>query len=194
MIALSGDPPSLGKYGNATGVWDVKAAGLIELIATLNTGTDSAGNTLDGETDFTICAACSPNTDDLEAEIGRMREKADRGAQAFLTQPSWEVDTTLRFLETVAREVDRPVILGVMPLVSERNARFVATNVPGVRVPDAVVERMSEAGEGASEVGLEIARQYLEQVREASAGVYFIPVLNRFKGVTQLVREFSSGG
>ena len=130
VIALSGDPPSLGRYANAKAVWDVKAEGLIELIAGLNVGVDSAGTPLDGKAEFTIATAANPNNPDLEAELVRMRSKAERGAHLFMTQPCYDAGVVERFLEK-AQPIGRPVILGVMPLVSGRNARYMATEVPG---------------------------------------------------------------
>ncbi len=188
VIALTGDPPSLGRYSNASAVWDVKSEGLIELIARLNAGEDSAGNALGAKADFTIVAAANPNSEDLDGEIGRMQAKADGGAEVFFTQPCFDVAVTERFLDR-AQAVGRPLVLGVMPLVSERNARFMATEVPGITVPDELVERMAAAGEKAQEVGLDWARDYLQAVRPMCAGVYLIPVLGKFAGVTQLVRE-----
>ena len=188
VIALSGDPPSLGRYANATAVWDVKAEGLIELITTLNGGVDSAGNDLHGRTEFTIAAAANPTNPDPAAELARMHEKAARGAHVFMTQPAFEPEVVHRFLDTAAA-VGRPIILGVLPLVSGRNARYMATNVPGISVPAAIVERMEAAGEGAAEVGVEIARGFIDAVRAECAGVYLIPSLGRFGGAIQLVRE-----
>lgn len=188
VIALSGDPPALGRYANATGVWDVKAEGLIELIATLNGGVDSAGNALGGEAAFTIAAAANPGASDLDAELARLGEKARRGADVFFTQPSYELEVVERFLER-AEAIGRPVILGVMPLVSGRNARYMAENVPGITVPPTVVEAMERAGDGAAELGLEMAYEFVQAVRGWSAGVYVIPLLGKIAGVVELVRQ-----
>ena len=188
VIALSGDPPSLGRYANASAVWDVKAEGLITLIARLNAGQDSADNSLGAQADFTIATAANPNADDWDTEFARLQVKIANGAHVLFTQPCFDVAVTERFLERAAG-LQRPVILGVLPLVSERNARYMATQVPGITVPDTVVARMTGAGDGAREEGLNIAREYLAAVRPLCAGIYLIPVLNQFQGVTQLVRE-----
>ncbi len=188
VIALSGDPPSLGQYGNATGVWDVKAEGLIGLIATLNRGVDSAGNELGAGSDFTIAAAANPNNPDLDAEIARLQDKAQRGAHVFFTQPAYETAPVERFLERT-KSIGRPVVLGVMPLISGRNARYMAENVPGVHVPGAMVERLESAGDGAAELGLELAYEFVETVRSWCAGVYLIPLLGRTDGIVRLVRQ-----
>ena len=110
-IALSGDPPSLGQYAGASAVWDVKAEGLIELIATLNAGRDSAGNEIGGRTAFTIAAAANPNNPDQEAEFARLRQKADAGCDVFFTQPTFDLAAVERFAERAAG-VGRPVVLG----------------------------------------------------------------------------------
>ena len=188
MIALSGDPPSLGQYADASAVWDVRADGLIEIVAGLNRGVDSAGNEVGASTDFTIITSANPNAEDLDAEMAKMQMRADRGAHAFFTQNCFNVEQTERFLER-AEAVGRPVVLGVMPLASARNAQFMATQVPGVTVPDGILQRMEAAGDGAAEEGLAIAREYIEATRAGCAGVYLVPALGRFQGVTQLVSE-----
>ena len=193
VIALSGDPPSLGRYANAKAVWDVKAEGLIELIAGLNVGVDSAGTPLDGKAEFTIATAANPNNPDLEAELVRMRSKAERGAHLFMTQPCYDAGVVERFLEK-AQPIGRPVILGVMPLVSGRNARYMATEVPGITVPEVIVEQMEAAGEGAGELGLEIAQRFIERARSWCAGIYLIPLLGKMDGVVRLVGELRGGG
>ena len=114
-IALSGDPPSLGQYAGASAVWDVKAEGLIELIATLNAGRDSAGNEIGGRTAFTIAAAANPNNPDQEAEMARLRQKADAGCDVFFTQPTFDLAAVERFAERAAG-LGRPIVLGVMVL------------------------------------------------------------------------------
>jgi 5,10-methylenetetrahydrofolate reductase len=193
LIALSGDPPSLGQYSAATAVWDVRAEGLIELAAGLNAGRDSAGNDVGACTDFTIVTSANPNADDLDAELAKMRGRAERGAHAFFTQNCFDAAQTERFLDKVA-VLGKPVVLGVMPLASLRNARFMATQVPGVIVPDAVLSRMEAAGDGAAEEGLNIAREYIETVRAGCHGVYLVPALNRFAPITQLVAELQGRG
>lgn len=193
IIALSGDPPSLGQYGDASAVWDVRADGLVELIAGLNSGEDSAGSDVGAKTEFTIITSANPNASDLDAEMAKMQRRADGGAHAFFTQNCFDIGQTERFLERAA-VVGRPVLLGVMPLLSERNALFMATQVPGVEVPDAIVARMAEAGDGAAEEGLNIAREYIAATRAGCAGVYLVPVLNRFKRIAGLVRELTAAG
>ncbi|PZC49531.1 MAG: homocysteine S-methyltransferase [Chloroflexi bacterium] len=188
VIALSGDPPSLGKYEGASAVWDVKAEGLIELIAMLNAGHDSAGNQIGGQAEFTIAAAANPNNPDLDAEIARLQQKADAGTHVFFTQPTFDIAAVERFAERAA-SVGRPVVLGVMVLAHARNARFMAQNVPGIAVSDAIIERLDAAGDGAAEVAVDLAQEFVEQVRPLSAGVYLIPTLGRLGGAIEVVRR-----
>ena len=188
VIALSGDPPSLGKYEGASAVWDVKAEGLIALIATLNRGVDSAGNTIGADADFTIAAAANPNNPDPDAELARMREKAEAGAHVFFTQPTFDRAAVERFAERAA-VVGRPLILGVMVLANARNARFMAENVPGIAVSDSIVQQLEAAGDGAAEAAVDLALEFVEQVRPLSAGVYLIPTLGRLRGTIEVVRR-----
>jgi 5,10-methylenetetrahydrofolate reductase len=197
LIALSGDPPSLGqygagKYGAASAVWDVRADGLIEIATDLNAGIDSAGSEVGAATDFTIVTSANPGAEDLEAEITKMQVRAEKGAHVFFTQNCFDVGLTERFLEQ-AQRVGRPVVLGVMPLASERNARFMATQVPGVTIPAEILQRMEAAGDDALEAGMDIAREYISAVRDSCAGVYLVPALGRYASVTQLVRELKAG-
>lgn len=192
LIALSGDPPSLGQYGNASAVWDVRAEGLIEIAAGLNAGRDSAGNEVGASTAFTIITSANPNAEDLEAEVEKMRARAENGADCFFTQNCFDAEQTLRFLER-ASVLGKPVVLGVMPLASLRNAQFMATNVPGVTVPESILARMEAAGDDAGEAGLEIAREYIAATRSACQGVYLVPALGRFKRITRLVAELKQG-
>lgn len=187
-IALSGDPPSLGKYRGASAVWDVKAEGLIELIAGLNAGHDSAGNELGGQTNFTIAAAANPNNPNLDAEIARLQQKADAGAHVFFTQPTFDLAAVERFTARAAA-VGKPIILGVMILAHARNARFMAQNVPGIAVADATIQRLEAAGDGAAEVAIDLAQEFVEQVRPLSAGVYLIPTLGRLGGTIEVARR-----
>ncbi|HJN92310.1 MAG TPA: methylenetetrahydrofolate reductase, partial [Dehalococcoidia bacterium] len=193
LIALSGDPPSLGQYGSASAVWDVRADGLIEIVAGLNAGLDSAGNEVGAATDFTIVASANPGAEDLDAEIAKMQARADKGAHVFFTQNCFDTAQSERFLE-MATVVGRPVVLGVMPLASARNAQYMATQVPGVTVSAEILQRMESAGDSAAEEGLNIAREYVSAVRGRCAGVYLVPALGRYASVTQLVRELKAGG
>lgn len=189
VIALTGDPLSLGRYEGATAVWDVKAEGLIELIATINSGVDTAGNSLRSEGDFTIAAAANPNNPDLDAEMKRLAAKAEAGAQVFFTQPTFDAATVERFAERAAA-IGKPVMLGVLLLSSARNASIMA-GVPGIELPEGTVERMEAAGEDAAAVGLEMTQAFVERIRPLCAGIYVIAAQGRVRGVTELVRWIS---
>ncbi len=188
LIALSGDPPSLGKYAGASAVWDVKAEGLIDLVGTLNRGLDSAGNSLGAEAAFTIAAAANPNNPDPDAELARLRDKAARGAHVFFTQPTFDRDAVLAFSERAAA-VGPPLIVGVMVLASARNARFMAQNVPGVAVSQAILDRLDAAGDAAPAEAIDLAQEFVESVRPHCAGVYLIPTLSRRDSTIELVRR-----
>jgi 5,10-methylenetetrahydrofolate reductase len=192
IIALSGDPLKAGRYEGATAVWDVKAEGLIELIAELNADMAGEGADLSEEGKgsrsaeaFTIAAAANPNNPDLDAEVERMRVKADRGAEVFFTQPTFEPSTVEAFAERAAA-VGRPVVLGVLLLSSARTARFMA-EVPGIALSESIVERMESAGPEAAAVGLELTQAFLEQVRPLCAGIYIIPSMGSMDSAVQLV-------
>jgi len=186
VIALSGDPLKAGRYEGATEVWDVKAEGLIALIADLNADMAGEGNASPSAEAFTIAAAANPNNPDLDAEIERMRVKVDRGAEVFFTQPTFEPSTVEAFAERVAA-VRKPIVLGVMLLSSARSARFMA-GVPGIALSDSIVERMESAGSEAASVGLEITQTFIDQVRPLCAGIYLIPSAGSMDNAVQLVQ------
>ncbi len=187
MIALSGDPLKAGRYEGATAVWDVKAEGLIELIATMNADMAKAEKGSGSIEAMMVAAAANPNNPNLGAEIERMQVKADRGAEVFFTQPTFDPSTVEAFAER-ASAIGRPVVLGVLLLSSARTARFMA-GVPGIALGESVVERMEKAGDEAAAVGLELAQTFLEQVRPLCAGVYIIPSVGGMDSAVELVRS-----
>ncbi|MFO7936085.1 MAG: bifunctional homocysteine S-methyltransferase/methylenetetrahydrofolate reductase [Kiritimatiellia bacterium] len=172
-LIVTGDPPKLGDYPDATAVFDVDAVGLTQVAMNLNHGRDVGGNPIDPPTSLFCGVGANPNAVDLEHEIQHYRNKIDAGAEFAITQPVFDAEAFLRFVERVSG-FDRtiPVIAGVWPLVSYRNAEFMRTEVPGVYVPDAVVERMAKAGtkEEGRRIGVEIAHEICDAVKDAVAG------------------------
>ena len=187
MIALSGDPLKAGRYEGATAVWDVKAEGLIALIATMNADVVDGGKGPGSSESMLVAAAANPNNPDLDAEIARMQVKADRGAEVFFTQPTFDPATVEAFAERAAA-IGRPAVLGVLLLSSARTARFMA-GVPGIALEESVVERMEAAGSDAAAVGLELTQTFLERVRSLCAGVYVIPTAGGMDSTVELVRS-----
>jgi methionine synthase / methylenetetrahydrofolate reductase(NADPH) len=174
LLVITGDPPKMGPYPDATAVFDIDSIGLTNLVRNLNRGRDPGGNAIGAPTRFTIGVGVNPAALDLAHEIRRFEWKVEAGAEYAVTQPVFDADQLERFLERVAH-VRIPVVAGIWPLVSVRNAEFLANEVPGVSVPAEVIARMRRASERSKEhavaEGIAIAREMLGRVREAVQGV-----------------------
>jgi homocysteine S-methyltransferase len=176
LLLITGDPPRMGPYPEATAVFDIDAIGLTNLVSRLNRGMDPGGNPIGEPTSFTIGVGVNPGAVDLEYELKRFYWKVEAGAEYAITQPVFDPDQLLHFIEEIRRrDMWIPIVAGIWPLVSARNAEFMANEVPGVVVPTTVIERMQRASARGKEAGLEegiaIAREMLERVRGHVQGV-----------------------
>jgi methionine synthase I (cobalamin-dependent)/5,10-methylenetetrahydrofolate reductase len=194
VLALTGDPPRVGDYPTATGVWDVDSIGLIEILARLNAGEDQAGSPIGHRAGFTIACALDPTAADPTAEWDRLERKIDAGAQLVMTQPLYSVDQVEAMLTEARRRfgpsgIPVPTLLGVLPLVSSRHAEFLHNEVPGITVPDDARAAMKAAGERGSEVGIEMADALIAAVEGEVAGVYVMPSFGRYEQCAGLVRR-----
>ena len=197
ILALTGDPPRLGQYPNATGVWDVDSIGLVKVLKQLNQGVDWAGNSIGQPSSFTIACAVNPIAEDLELELDRFHQKIEAGADFAMSQPLYDMDQLTTFLDRVGK-IPIPFILGVMPLQSHKHTEFLHNELPGVRIPDAVRERMRLAGEHGMREGILQAQEFLSEAQHLVDGVYFMPSFGRYEMVAELVsvltRQMAGGG
>jgi homocysteine S-methyltransferase len=172
-LIITGDPPKLGDYPDSTPVFDVDAVGLTQVVTNLNHGMDVGGNPINPPTGLLIGVGANPCAVEPERELQHYFNKLDAGAEYAITQPVFDPDALLRFLDA-ADQYDHtiPVIAGVWPLVSFRNAEFLKNEVPGVEVPDAILERMSKATtkEDGRKLGIEIAREICDRISDRVAG------------------------
>jgi homocysteine S-methyltransferase len=183
VLLVTGDPPSIGTYPDATAVFDVDAIGLCNMVNLLNQGLDLGGNTVGEPTGFCYGVALNPSAVSSARELERFRLKLDAGAEFAITQPVFDPQPLLLFIDR-ARGLRRvPVVAGIWPLVSLRMAEFMKNEVPGVYVPDAVIERMSkcDSKESALEEGTAIARELLEALKGAIDGVQLSTPLGRIE-------------
>lgn len=187
VLALTGDPPSLGTYPGATGVWDVDSIGLIAILKRLNQGEDWAGTSIGRPAAFFVGCAVNPNAEDLAAELERFRRKLDAGADFVMTQPLYDLPTLERFLERTG-PIPVPVLLGVMPVQSYKHAEFLHHEVPGITIPDAIRERMRQAGEHGMREGIQLAQEFLAEAQRYVQGVYLMPSFGRYEMVAELVK------
>jgi homocysteine S-methyltransferase len=174
LLIITGDPPKMGPYPEATAVFDIDSIGLTNLVSRLNRGLDPGGNPLGQPTRFVVGVGVNPAAHDLDRELARFAWKVDAGAEFAVTQPIFDLDQLDRFLAKVDR-FQIPIIAGIWPLVSLRNAEFLANEVPGVSVPDSVLERMRQAStrgkEEALAEGVRISQEMLAAVADRVQGV-----------------------
>jgi homocysteine S-methyltransferase len=176
FLLITGDPPKMGPYPDATAVFDIDSIGLTNLVSRLNHGQDLGGNPLGEPASFVIGVGVNPGAVELERELERWHWKVEAGAEFGVTQPVFDVEALVGFLDRIERAGTRiPVVAGIWPLVSLRNAEFLNNEVPGIDVPDRHLERMRRAQEEGKEQaraeGCAIAREMLAEVRDLVEGV-----------------------
>jgi homocysteine S-methyltransferase len=188
LVVITGDPPKMGDFPDATAVYDTDSIGLLRLISAMNRGFDPGGKPLGGATRFLCATGAEPGAHDYDRELERLRQKRDAGAELVMTQPvydPWVLDRMLKDIE----DLGVPVLVGLLPLASYRNAEFLHNEVPGMHVPEHVRERMRRAGTGAAgrAEGVAIAREMLTEVRDRVAGAYIMPPFGRHELALQVI-------
>jgi homocysteine S-methyltransferase len=188
IIALTGDPPSLGDYPDSSAVYDVDSTGLIRILERLNTGADSAGASIGRSAAFTIACAVDPTRDDLEHEAGRLRAKLEAGAHVVMTQPIYDPASWSRFLDVYGVErLPVPVLAGILPLQSSKHAEFLHNEVPGITLSDEARERMRLAGPDGRREGVKMAQELLQELRPLVQGVYLMPSFGRYEVAAEVL-------
>jgi methionine synthase / methylenetetrahydrofolate reductase(NADPH) len=193
VFTVMGDIPNSGDYPQATALADVTASGLIKLIAGFNEGVDGGGRPIEQPTSFLIGAAFNMTSSNIDRELRVLDRKVEAGADFLLTQPAYDPEA----VERVAARLGgfpRPVILAVLPLRSIRHARFLHNEVPGITIPDAIMDRIERAGDGAAAEGIAISRELIAAVKHRIAGVYFMPPFERFEVITETLAGLDVGG
>jgi methionine synthase / methylenetetrahydrofolate reductase (NADH) len=180
ILAITGDPPKLGDYPDATAVYDVDSIGLIRIMDHLNHGCDLAGNLIGPALGIHIGCGADPSKPDMEKEVRRLEQKVEAGAEYVMTQPVYDPRTLESFLKMMGH-IKVPVLVGILPLYSHRNAEFLHNEVPGMSIPEEIRERMRKAGSGekAQAEGVSIAQEATLAAREVAQGVYIMPPFNK---------------
>ncbi len=190
VLALTGDPPTMGDYADAKAVYDVDSIGLIRIIKQFNSGTDIGGNSVGTPTQFLVGCALNPTAEDLGLEIERFGRKVEAGADFVMTQPVFDADLFGRVLAE-AGPIPIPVIMGILPLQSYRHALFLHNELPGVKLTEEVLDRMQRAGPDGISEGLLIAHEMIRECGEKTAGLYIVPSFGRYEAAAQLVAALS---
>lgn len=193
LILITGDPPKLGDYPNATAVFDVDSIGLTRIVDKLNHGCDLAGNRIGAPTSFLVGVGVNPAARDIEEEVRRLRLKVEAGAEVVFTQPVFDQERLFDFLDR-SEDIPLPIMVGILPLTSHRNAEFYHNEVPGMSIPEGVRDRMRLAGSGESAraEGIRIARESLAGAMRSRRirGAYIMPPLGRY----EMALEVLAGG
>ena len=194
LLLITGDPPKMGPYPDATAVFDIDAIGLTNLVSRLNRGLDPGGSAIGAPTSFVVGVGVNPGATDFEHEMRRFYWKVEAGAEYAITQPVFDAAQLFRFLDHIEKEGLRiPIIAGIWPLVSARNAEFLANEVPGVVVPEGVIERMRTASALGKEEGVEEGiRIAQEMLGEAFPRIQGVQVSAPFGKVPLALRVFEA--
>jgi homocysteine S-methyltransferase len=187
ILCLTGDPPKMGNYPDATAVFDTDAIGVVKIVNGLNHGLDIGNNPIGASAGFTIACAANPGVQDIEYEVRRFARKVEAGAEYGITQPVFD----LRLLENFLRAIEGfriPIIAGIWPLTSLRNAEFMRNDLK-VAVPDEIMERMATqtTKEGALEEGLKIAQEMLTKVRGDVQGVQVSAPFGKYEAAVEVL-------
>jgi homocysteine S-methyltransferase len=177
LLPITGDPAKVGDQPQATSVYDLNSFELIRLIRSMNEGKSYSGASIQSATRFAIGCAFNPNVRDVDHQVRRLRKKMEAGAQFALSQPLYDLDRIGSVYERIRAGVGEfPVFFGVLPAVSARNAEFLAHEVPGITMPDSLIERMKSAPEDRQrEEGIQISKELIDCAVEWAPGFYIIP-------------------
>jgi methionine synthase / methylenetetrahydrofolate reductase (NADH) len=188
LLIITGDPPKMGDYPDATAVFDVDSIGLTNMVTRLNHGLDLGGTPFAPPTAFLVGVGANPGALEIDHEVRRFQYKVEAGAEFAITQPVFDVAQLRDFLKRV-EHFRVPIIAGIWPLTSLRNAEFMNNEVPGVHVADEVMERMRKADAlgKAREEGVAIARETIQEVRGLVQGIQVSAPFGRYKTALEVL-------
>lgn len=192
VFVVMGDPTAIGDYPEATDNYDLVPSGLIKLIKQgFNLGVDHAGISIGQPTTFFVGAALNPCSPEPDNEIKNLVRKLNAGADFFLTQPIFDPATLREFFDRFATKtghsLDRPVLVGILPLASEKHANFLHNEVPGIVIPESMRQRMERAKDQGIREGVRIALELIEQIKPWASGIYLMPQFNRYDVVAEII-------
>ncbi len=194
ILALTGDPPSLGDFAQATGVFDVDSIGLVRIINEMKQGRDLLGTEMGYRGAFCVGVAVDPTKPDLAEEARRLHEKVAAGAEFVMTQPIYDLNVWHAFLKVYGGSLEIPVLLGILPLLSQRHARFLHNEIPGITLTDEALERMESAGAEGRAAGVAMAQELLLEAKDEFQGVYLMPSFNRHEVALEVLDILAQDG
>ncbi|MEE9394309.1 MAG: bifunctional homocysteine S-methyltransferase/methylenetetrahydrofolate reductase [Planctomycetota bacterium] len=189
LVIITGDPPKMGDYPKATAVFDLDSVELLKLVDSLNRGFDPTGKAFDETTAFFSSCGAEPGSLDYDRELERLAKKIANGAEMIMTQPVYDPAILERFLNDT-RSFEVPVLVGILPLASPRNAEFLHNEVPGMQIPEPILKRMHQAGSGDAgrQEGIRIAQDMLESVKNDVVGAYVMPPFSRYQAALDVLQ------
>jgi homocysteine S-methyltransferase len=191
VFVVMGDPTAIGDYPDASDSYDLVPTGLIRLIKEgFNSGVDHSGGQIGQPTNFFVGAALNLCPNKPEREIHVLRKKLNSGADFFLTQPVFDLQRARKFIEmywNLYGPLNVPILVGILPLVTDRHARFLHNEVPGISIPEEIQQRMSSSGEESASEGARIAIELIQDIKSDFQGVYFMPAFNRYDMVAEII-------
>jgi homocysteine S-methyltransferase len=187
VLAVTGDPPEVGDYPGSRGVYEIDSIGLTQLMARMNQGEDYNGRAIDAATSFYIGVAVNPSADDLDEELERFKRKVDLGADFAMTQILFDLEYLDRFVERLGGEWPIPVLVGIFPVWSHQLALRLHNEVPGIVVPDRVLNALRDAGPNAFDVGMELVPTLLAEAKEKVQGAYIVAPFRRPLGILDVL-------
>ncbi|MBE0681801.1 MAG: bifunctional homocysteine S-methyltransferase/methylenetetrahydrofolate reductase [Anaerolineales bacterium] len=191
VFVVMGDPTSIGDYPEATDNYDLVPSGLIKLIKQgFNAGIDHSGTSIGQPTNFFVGAALNLCPQDVETEVKNLHRKIKAGTDFFLTQPIYRADDGPKLIEAYESKhgkLNKPILAGVLPLVSAKHANFLHHEVPGVFIPDEARKRIESAGENGSRVGVELAVELIQGIKNWAHGIYIMPQFHRYDMISEII-------
>ncbi len=191
VFVVMGDPTSIGDYPEATDNYDLVPSGLIKLIKQgFNMGVDHSGTSIGQPTSFFVGAALNLCPQDMDAEVKNLHRKIKAGADFFLTQPIYRADDGPKLIEAYEAKygkLDKPILAGILPLVSAKHATFLHNEVPGISIPEEARKRIESAGENGAKVGVELAVELIQGIKSWAHGIYIMPQFHRYDMISEII-------
>ncbi len=190
VFVVMGDPTSIGDYPDAMDNYDLVPSGLVKLIKqSLNAGLDHAGSQIGQPTSFFVGSALNLTPKNLETELKNLKRKLDAGADFVLTQPVYDPEKAIETLNWFRNQLDQDlkVLIGILPLVTDRHAYFLHHEVPGIQIPETMMNRMVQAGKNGAAEGVKIAVDLINSLKEHVQGIYLMPAFNRFDYAAEII-------
>jgi homocysteine S-methyltransferase len=196
VFVVMGDPTSIGDYPEAMDNYDLVPSGLIKLIKQgFNAGLDHSGTSIGQPTNFFVGAALNLCPPDVEREIKNLHRKVNAGTDFFITQPIYRSEdgpSLLERYEAKYGKLNKPVLVGILPLVNVRHANFLHNEVPGIFIPEAARKRVEAAGDNGAAAGVELAVELIQQLKDWAGGVYIMPQFHKFDMVAEIIEKINA--